>query len=426
MKCRSLFSQVVLFVALAFALWGPKLGGYLDLMVLVPATALLVLAATHARIHVPRNIYAISALMVLGVVVWVGFSSLINGSSDPQGVLRSVRAAVTLLVLVPLFYFAARQRVVSLEGAFGLLVGVLLLNAAAVYAQAFHLPVQGLMADTWGFDKTIRAGRSFGFTAGYDSAGYLVGLASAAALAASLILRSWRWFFVAVFAAGAVGFTSRSSMLLFLLLATVVLVVTASDWRGNGFRRVAIVSGGVAAVVLFVIPRLTAGVAEFSWLGGSGQDYSGQFARGSVVEVLQRMAVLPEELGVWLVGEGAQPSWSDIGYVKMLYLGGLPLLVLMIVFYGYVVSAARAALRVYKARAGFDPKVISWVRVWSLVLFLMLVVMFLGNLKSLYFFTRGYHELFVVVVALMAGFARRREVKYADKFTREQGGPVGV
>lgn len=410
MKRLPLFSQVVVFCALAFALWGPKLGAYFDLMALVPAAALLLLAATHARIHVPRNLYVISVLMALVVIVWMVFSSLINGSDSLHGVLRVVRSAISVLVLVPLFYFAAQQRLISLGGAFGLLVGVLLLNAAVVYAQAFHLPTQALMADTWGFNKTIRAGRAFGLTAGYDTAGYLISLASAAALAASLILRSWRWFLVAVFAVGAVGFTSRSSMLLVLLLSIVVLVVTASDWRGNGVRRIAIVSGGVAVLAWFVIPRLAGGITELAWLGGSGPSYSEVFARGSAVETLQRMTVLPDRLGVWLVGEGEQPSWTDIGYVKILYLGGLPLLVLMIVFYGYLVSVGSAALRVYKARSGADPEMVSWVRVWSLVLFLMLGVMFLGNLKNLYFFTRGYHELSIILMALLAGFANRRDI----------------
>jgi len=419
--------KLIFFTVLVFALWGPKLGGYLDLMVLVPAVGVFVLAVTSTRMHLPLNIYVNSGLIASGIVVWGVISMLINGARDPQGVLRSARAVVTLLILFPLFYFAAKQRIFSMEGAFKLLIGVMLLNAVAVYLQIFYMPVQELMSVVWGFNKTIREGRAFGLTAGYDTAGYLIAFASSATLAASTILRSWRWLLTSLFAAVAVGFTSRTSMLLFFALVVLSLLLTKSYWRGNGLRIIVILAGSGAAAAMFMLPRLAAGVTELAWLKDDDEeDFTEYYAHTSITDVIHSMVDFPGNLVGWLMGEGQMPDWSDVGYVKIIYLGGLPLLLLMMVFYGYLVGTAKLALHTCMRRARFDRNEVSWILIWLLLLLFLSAIMLLGNFKNLYLFARGYHELFVVVSALSMGFARSFELNYTDNAGQEKGGPSSI
>lgn len=401
---------LLLLVAAGFAIWGPKVGGYLDLMVLVPA-ALLILFAGSGRVVVPVRFYVVSASIASLIAIWVGMSILINGSLDPQGVLRSVRGLVTLLVLVPMFYMAASRQIVSKGVAFWLLVIALFFNTAAIYAQVLYVPLQDVMAPLWGFDKPIREVRAFGLTAGYDSAGYLAALLAASALSASLVFRSWGWFFFFIVCAGAVGFTSRTSMLVLGGLVVVVFGLSKADWRGNGVRLLVLALGGVVAVGWYVLPRVSAGVSELAGLSAhDGHDYSSHYATTSLVDVLDRMAVLPQEFATWVIGSGLIVPWSDIGYIRVLHLGGVPLLALMFFFYGYLFWMSRSSGKRLLKSSGVILTEERWLRVWLVVLLSLLLVMFLGNLKNLYFITRGYHEVFIIVVALMLGFHKGRAV----------------
>ena len=116
------------------------------------------------------------------------------------------------------------------------------------------------------------------------------------------------------------------------------------------------------------------------------------------------MVVFPHELGGWLFGSGLIVPWSDIGYVRVLHLGGAPLLALMVAFYWHLFWVARWSARKIIELGQVDCDQVKWVRVWSVISVLLLLLMVLGNFKNLYFFARGYHELFVIVSALMFGF----------------------
>jgi len=398
---------VLLALALAFALWGPKLYGYLDMMVLVPTFIFLVLAVTTLGIRVPRDIYAVSALIALTIVVWVSFSILINGATNLQGVLRSIRALVTLLVLFPVFYFAAQQKLLSMNIAFRLLTIVLFINTLAIYAQVLYVPLQDVMAPIWGFDKPTRNFRAFGLTAGYDSAGFLAALLAASALSASLILRSWRWFLFFIVCAGAVGFTSRSSMVLLYGLILTVFFVSKSDWRNNGTRLLVLITTGVSVFVWYMLPRISSGVLELTTYPVYHEnDYSLYFAKTSLFDVLEKMVVFPKELGTWVIGNGLSVPWSDVGYVKVVYLGGIPLLALMFLFYGYLFFVSRAAVKLLLKSGEIYLNDKGWARVWLKLLLMLLLVMVFGNLKNLYFSSRGYHEIFIISSALMLGFCK--------------------
>lgn len=404
MTPRSLVLQFGFVIAFASALWGPKLGGFLDLMVLLPALLLIVLVAS-ARLVIPVGFYVASASIASMVVVWVAISVLINGAVDPQGVLRSVRALIGSLVIVPLFYFAASRQVFSVGEAFVLLIAVLFLNTAVIYAQVLFVPLQDILAPLWGFDKTVRAGRAFGLTAGYDSAGYMAAFLAASVLSASLAFRSWAWFLFFLVCSAAVGFTSRTSML--LLGVFIIVVWLLSGWRGNGVRLAATAVGGVVAFVWFILPRLTAGVSELALLTDHGDhDFSADYAETSLVVVLDRMIVFPQGLWGWLFGSGLIVPWSDIGYVRVLHLGGAPLLALMVAFYLQLFWAAHWSGRKIIKLGQMEPDKDKWVGVWLVITVLLLLLMLVGNLKNLYFFARGYHELFVIVSTLMLGFCK--------------------
>lgn len=424
MSRRLFILQFSFFVGLASALWGPKIGGYLDLMVLLPGLLLIVLLVS-ARLVVPAGFYLVSAGIASLVLVWVGAAVLVSGVLDLQGVLRSVRAFIGLLVIFPLFYFAASRQIFSVGGGLFLLIAVLFLNTAVIYAQVVFVPIQEILAPFWGFDKTVRAARAFGLTAGYDSAGYLAALLAACVLAASLVFRSWKWFAFFLVCAGAVGFTSRTSML--LLSGLIIVVIVMSGWRGNGLRLLFTVMGGFFAAVFYILPRIISGVSELAVIAAyDDQDFSADYAQTSLVSIFNLMGVLPRELGVWLVGSGLIVPWSDIGYVKLLHLGGAPLLGLMILFYVYLFWVARSSGRKITQLGQSDGNRAKWTHVWLILSVMLLLVMLIGNFKNLYFFTRGYHELFIVVAALMIGFYNAQFVRRRPEGLANQNFSCGI
>lgn len=404
MRSGLAFSHLLVFIALVSAIWGPKIGGYFDLMVLMPA-AVLMLWMIDGRVVAPRRLYTVGLGLTLLVIVWAGIAFLLNDTSDFQGLLRSARAFISVLVLVPLFYLLASRQVLSPCSGFILLVLALFVNTLAVYAQVIFPSLQEMMSQLWGFNKPLRDVRAFGLTAGYDSAGYLAALLAASAFAASLVFRSWRWFAFFVICAGAVGFTSRTSMLTLAGLVALVFLLNIKVWKGNGVRVGLAMAGGVFAFTWYVLPMILSGVSEFEMAGTHEfRDYTSNYATTSLTDIFEQMVATPQDLWTWVLGSGEIVSWSDIGYVKILHLGGAPLLCVMIAFYVYIYRAARSAARYAQAVNKDNWAEEKWARLWTEVIGLTLILMFVGNLKNLYFFTRGYHELFLIIVALMMGF----------------------
>jgi hypothetical protein len=407
MRAGLVFSQFLIFIALFFGIWGPKIWGFFDLMVFVPAIVLLLMLTQFKIVSIQRRFFLVSVALGLVVIIWVGITFLLNSASDIQGLLRSVRAFISLIILVPLFYSLASRHILSPCSGFVLLVLVLFVNTLVVYAQIIFPPLQELMAPLWGFDKSINGAKAFGLTAGYDSAGYLAAFLAASAFAASFIFRSWGWFVFFVICAGAVGFTSRTSMLVLTGLTVVVFLLNKSDWKANSARIGFAVVGGVLSLAWYVLPRIISGVVELSSaITHEYGDYTSDYASTSLADVLERHAVLPQNVWTWLFGSGEIFLLSDIGYVKILFLGGVPLLAVMVAFYVYLYRAARVTVRfAYTASKGYWEEQ-KWAHLWGQVFLLMLLIMFVGNMKNLYFFARGYHEIFIIIGAMMMGFFR--------------------
>lgn len=140
--------------------------------------------------------------------------------------------------------------------------------------------------------------------------------------------------------------------------------------------------------------------------GADVPSFAMTYADTSIIDVYEAMFALPQDLAIWVVGSGEIVRWSDIGYVKIIWLGGVPLLGLVILFYVSLFVFLRGNLRrVTKASANRDDRA-TWIKILWITLSVTLVLLFLSNFKNLYWFTRGYHEFFVVVSALIIGFSR--------------------
>jgi hypothetical protein len=397
----------LVFFVLFFAMFGPKVGGVVDLMVLVPAF-LVALFLSKYNVSFPDKVFSPLMGVLLLLSLWIVFSCFINNAEDFRGALRIVRAILSFLVLFPFLYFVASRSLITEAMALRLLVVVLALNSLAIYSQIAFPAIQGLLAPLYGFDKTIRSTRAFGLTAGYDSAGYLIALLSSIMLSISLIFRSWAYFigFIVVFVS--IVFTSRTSMLLGFLLITFTMFLLRKELFKNATKVGIGLVGVTIGVGWYALLLILSSLPELGQVWQlDNASYETEFATTEVAGVLSIMGVMPRELSTWIMGTGAIITWSDIGYIKTLYLGGVPLLLCFLWFYLYLYSLGRHAVLHKRLLKG--GKIINderWSQLWLIILFLMILVMIISNFKNLYFFTRGYHEIFVIIVALVLGFYR--------------------
>jgi ABC-type methionine transport system permease subunit len=113
------------------------------------------------------------------------------------------------------------------------------------------------------------------------------------------------------------------------------------------------------------------------------------------------MYFLPENFFDLFIGTGHNTNYSDVGYIQIIFMGGLFLLALIVFFYLYLYFAAKKSI--YKIRK--IKKTYSWeLVVLDYMVFILLVIMLLSNFKNLYFLTRGYHELIVIISVSTFGF----------------------
>ncbi|MEM7763629.1 MAG: hypothetical protein AAF290_06075, partial [Pseudomonadota bacterium] len=209
-EVSSLITRTLAFFAIFFAIFGPKLGGVVDLSLLAVPLGLLCLVGKQ-RVSLSAEILIVVGF-VCAVAIYAVLVSLAYGAIDLQVVLRHFRALVSTCALSVIFYNVGRLGILSVDRFTRSVHAVLLIGAVFVLVGILSPSIKQLMADLYGFDKRMVPLRSAGLTAGYDTAGYLC--AAGAFLAASLILmgRGSRYFLTFTVFLAATVFTSRTSM----------------------------------------------------------------------------------------------------------------------------------------------------------------------------------------------------------------------
>lgn len=402
-------TRSLIFVAVLFAMFAPKLGS-LDTSP-VASLACLVLLAHRRDVLVPRE-YLVAILLLLGLLAYSIVAALLNGSSDTYATMRLSRALLSTAALGLAFYNLDVRPGTVLN----ILIAVLLLNAGAVLLEILVPSSQSLLAGLYGFNKvTVRTLRAFGLTAGYDTAGYLCVIG--ALLSAFKIIKGGRvlpyLLTMTVFTVAAL-FTSRSSMTLNLLVMTSVCV-TFLFRGGPGLKLVGMsyLAGGFLLVTSYMLPLLlsTFSVADLQIAASAAEgdiDYTRNFARTDLSEWRNTMWIVPGDFWGTLFGVGSDIPESDMGYVKMIFMSGVVGLSVTLAFYGYLLWRALALNRAFPdRRSGPDA---GDAKVLTLMLIVFLAAIYVVNVKNLYFYTRAYHEMAIILFFMALNWNRRQAV----------------
>lgn len=387
MKLRILFTLVVF-----FSLFGPKFG-VIDVSVLVGLFAVTLLTSKR-NIKFPH----VGIVLVFLVGVTVAYSAAVfifARSPNEYVVLRGLRALCNTMFLGAFIYNFPLPTARKINT----VITVLLINALAVVLQALVPETQTLFAQLYGFDKSIRGLRGFGLTAGYDTAGFLCVMG---VVLTSLVTmhskRAKNLLKVCVFAIAAI-FTSRSTMA--VLSVTLVTFGGIFIMKYKGYRRlngiVYITAVGIASLLYF-IPLFTSSFAVGEvGPGNLNSSYADFFAYTDLAAWAGHSWTLPNTAWDMFFGSTTAPN-SDVGFVRVIYMIGIVGLLLIASVYGLMWVVSLKMLAVSKQgmyRNGIQD--LSSHRTLTLAVLLLVPLQVVFNIKNLYFLTRSFYELLVIL-----------------------------
>ena len=396
---------VLVFIIIFSALFGPKLGGFVDLSVLGGLLGAILLL-TPSRLSVSREYLDVVAF----VSIFAAYSLamvLAGNADDLQPALRGGRALLSTILLGAFFYNLGVSNSFSTARLTNVIILVLLVNAFSIIASTLMPELKVRLAGLYGFDKEFVPLRSAGMTAGYDTAGYfcVIGMALASIKA---YYKPGAWhpavtmiFFIAAF------LTSRSTMVLACALMAGVCIVFLTKGRWT-LKSISLVYVGAGAVILvFYALPLILSTFSIGSLQSDDAGFTSNFAATDLRAWYESMWILPDEYLPLIFGSGSIVKESDIGYVLIISMTGVLGLICVVLLHLYVLFVVRGINRaVTSGQLSIDPE--GRALVATTIVFLIL--MFIVNIKNLYFLTRGYHELIVILFFFILGIARSQIV----------------
>ncbi len=395
----------LLFPGIFLAILGPRIGS-VDFVVL-GVLYLGSISVLAAPIRVSREM-----LVVIGwQLVYLAYVHAVyaaTGQSDAYLLARTYRTLLSTIVLAVVFSSLPVSPVRTLK----LVLAALAVHALMIFVQLMMPGLRERIAHAYGFATYFVRWRAMGLTSGYDGAALLclIGLA----LSAIQLLRGgWGLFWAAsvpLFAAAAL-FTGRTGMMFAVLITTAVALHFA--FRGRGAARlgsVVLLAGAAVVGLFFVRVVVVQTIPELRpWLGeptmaAENFAFSNQFAPHTG-DVLQKMLVLPSTAQEVLFGTGSAPEWIDIGWVRIVFMTGLVGFLPIAAFYGYMF--VRSLLLAHRYLQLNTPAGRRLAATGSGLAAILAIMMFY-NMKSLFFFARSTHEIFVMLFASLAADSARR------------------
>lgn len=373
-----------LILILAAFLFGPKIG-VIDLSILFLIIFTSIYFAITKKLVLSREAIF---LYTIGIIAlgWTLLIFMFSENSDVYPVARTLRAFISTVIGFALIYSISRRYNYSEKELLHAVCLVLSLNAIVVLLQIIIPETQQLFSQIWGFDKKFASYRAFGLTAGYDTAGYLNVIGFVTAILLKIKSNEYKYnYLIALFFISTL-LTSRSSMA--LLLFTSIMILFYSFYKFDIKKRYLF----IPIILLFIIAKYIVIPIFMSTFGGGGLlnnsfllEVATNYSSTDIEKSYSALWYFP--FGINLIIGVGQNIASDVGYVMIVWMNGLVMLFLALVF--YIVPV----LYVYHKK-----KSINHSYIYFLLVFVTFVII-VGNLKNLYFFSRNYHELYIAIAA---------------------------
>jgi O-antigen ligase len=322
---------------------------------------------------------AISILILL----WSLIVSVANGNFSEYVVGRCARIVlntILLSIIIRNMNFSYRQFIVA--------VGIVLfINVIAVYVQQIFPSTKNYFIEFSEYTKGILTMRSFGLYASYDSNGLniCVGLAFWGIIYYFHRKLLYFVFFCVTFLSAI--FISRYTIIISSVLCLVFLMLYLKTQK---LKSIILIILGVIILGSFFYDRAS------SILNYSDIDYlsttEGSYSKFSADVLLGRMLFLPDNPLSMILGEGIDPSNTDNGYIKLIFMIGLIGIIMILYLYGSTI------FYLWEKNAKSRPiKGIQSNYIIFYFLFSLFVLMLCFNFKLLLIYGRGFHDMFIII-----------------------------
>lgn len=390
----------IVFLIILFSLFGPKFG-LVDISIFGGVIGLVLVTLTdRPKVAKEQRIFV---LFVVVILIYATVVFLLGEGSDYILLLRYFRALLSTIMLGLVFYNIRLKPNALLDT----IIIVLMFNAAAIFFQVIFPDIQKYLSEIYGFTKSIRNFRAFGLTAGYDTAGFLCVIGAVITSVSAYYKDKYiRYLLLLLFFASAAFFTSRTSIGFIILVLLIVVLVFMLKHRVN-YQKVFLLKISalitlilvIFAVIYYVLPLFLSTFSvpglELSSSAVSASKYTRYFANTYLAVWKDNAFDLPTGVLKILFGNGVDPTFSDVGYIRLIFSVGVIGLLLIISSYAFLL------FRVNKLKNTLNKGSMSGdigrnrVLILSFMVIVLLICFF--NFKNLYFYTRAYHELVVIL-----------------------------
>lgn len=325
-------------------------------------------------------------LLSFGIFLWSLIVSVVNNNFDAYVLGKFFRVFVSsgfLCFILNNFDFKRKQLITAL-------IFSLLLNTIVVYIQHYFPGTKELFMPVSGFVKKIGEFRSFGLFSSYDSTGLITCVLMLVLWSNYMLNKSVLNLILYFLTFFSTVYISRVSM----LMAVLVFLISARQFyiqRGMFFVKYFIFSP-VLLYAGYKIGMLIYNLVLSSLDKSKVSEINYSYSTNSFDILLNEMIFFPDNIFSFLIGEGINMKYSDIGYIKIIFMIGF-LGLLMITFY-YFRLFQLFRIKYIKYRLGE----LEVFKRDYLLLLNVLILMFLFNSKLLLLYSRGFNELFLILL----------------------------
>ena len=400
---KTKISYIYLFICMFLQCFIIKIYGVIDLQVLIIAFGLL-LHCRNIRPVISVN-YSVPTVVL---IAFLGYSFVILLISDTPAAFESFRIFRALMTSI-LLYFLIKAGRFDFYKVVNILIVIIAIHAVTIVLELIFPSLKIVIANLGSFNKLTAPTRASGLLSSYDAAGafLIMGIILSNAMY-RLKPRAIYMYLVLFFWITGFG-TGRTFMLIGSIFTAIVI------WQyfvktGLTIRKIvlgAVISYFGYLVLSYALPLIIntflftfydEGSASNAALTGHDGYYTGSLSS------LFAMKTLSLDLVEAIFGTGGRLIAIDIGYYKIIYTFG----VLGALFYiAYVCSTY---FYIKNKITYFDKR---------LIVLPLLLLFIIYNLKMQVFLSRGFHELYLIIILSLVNWRKNIDQDRLDTKFRE-------
>lgn len=317
---------------------------------------------------------------------WVIIVSIANDVFDDYVIGKFFRTFLNTLLLAIIF----KNLNFNSSQFFKAIIIALMLNTVVVYIQILFPSSKELFIGITGFSKKKGILRSFGLFSSYDFAG-LTTCITMVVLWLGFLFKKKNFFFVLYF----IVLLSSLSISRFTMVVSVLVFMGSFYYfyrkKGNYFIKYLVLFPLISFVGYYTFNKFYAFI-NFSLNSSSNEDINQSYSTQSTDILLNKMAVLPQDVLSTILGTAKSIDSSDIGYVKIIFMIGIVGLMLILYFYYSLLKNIIIKINNDVTFSSDDKRYLI------ILLRAVVLLLILFNSKLLLIYSRGTNDFFLILL----------------------------